>query len=241
MGDILINMSDYIKAYWWTGAGNKNFGDVLGPELIKHFTGKQVEFSSPENSDIVTVGSISEHLPDGYSGTIAGIGMARRSTRKDFSRANVLAVRGAHTLSRINFRGKVVLGDPGLIATDLVKDLNKEKKYEYGIISHYSDSTAYLYKDSFYIDIRDPIEKVIKEAAQCKAIVTSSLHGLILADALRLPRLWKKYARTQGNGFKFLDYGTSIEQAIRPNIWMTANWYTIREKQEQLREIFTCL
>lgn len=234
-------MSNYIKMYWWTGANNKNFGDILGPALVNHFTKKEVVFAKPSDSELITIGSIAEHIPDNYKGTLAGIGMARRSTRKDFSSANVVAVRGKHTLKRINVSTEPVLADPGLIATDLVSDLSQEKRYKYGIISHYSDRTPYIFNNSIYIDICSPLEEVIAKAAECEAIIASSLHGLILADALGLPRMWKKYERTQGNGFKFLDYGTSINQDIKPNVWMTANRSIIRQKQDQLREIFECL
>lgn len=234
-------MSDFIEMYWWRGAGNKNFGDVLGPALVNHFTKKEIIFAEPEHSSLVTIGSISEHLPNGYEGTLAGIGMARSKTRKNFANADVLAVRGRLTLDRINTTQEPILADPGLIAIDLVKDLNLEKRYDCGIISHYSDHTRYSFSNSININILSPIEDVIMQAAQCKNIISSSLHGIVLADALGVPRMWKKYNRVQGNGFKFEDYASSIGGILRPNVWKLANRYVVKQKQDQLREIFSCL
>jgi pyruvyltransferase len=233
-------MKSLYNLYWWRGAWNSNFGDVLGPAIFKHFTGQDYVESEAADSNLVLIGSIAEHLPEGYEGTIAGIGMARGSTRKDFSKAKVLAVRGELTLKRINIDSTPLLADPGLIATDLVNNL-PDRQYKIGVIPHYSDKTLKAPKGGLLINLLDPIEKVIMDAASCESIVTSSLHGLILADALGVPRMWKKYSRVQGGGFKFYDYSTSISEKIAPDVWITANKDTIKYKQDKLREMLSCL
>jgi hypothetical protein len=140
----------------------------------------------------------------------------------------------------------VVVNDLGLKHTSdvMVSTINgsvKTKRYGCGIISHYSDHTRYSVSNSININILSPIEDVIMQAAQCKNIISSSLHGIVLADALGVPRMWKKYNRVQGNGFKFEDYASSIGGILRPNVWKLANQYVVKQKQDQLREIFSCL
>jgi len=228
------------SVYWWRGAGNKNFGDVLGPELVTKLSNHDVTWAPAEESELVVIGSIMEHLPKGYDGTVAGIGVAHRKTKKNLANANVLALRGMLSWEASGIRNVPLLADPGLVAIDLIKEM-PEKQHQVGIISHYSDSSIKAGPNDFVIDIQSPIEDVVTNAAKCEKIVTSSLHGLILADALGLPRMWKKYSRVQGGGYKFHDYASSLDQRIRPGVWTTAPERIVKEKQEALREMFSCL
>jgi pyruvyltransferase len=228
------------SVYWWRGAGNKNFGDVLGPELVTKFSKYNAVWAPAAESELVVIGSILEHLPKDYEGTVAGIGVAHRKTKKSLASANVLALRGMLSWEASGIKDVPLLADPGLIATDLIKEM-PEKQYGVGIISHYSDSGLQAGPNDFIIDIRSPIEEVIINAAKCEKIITSSLHGLILADALGLPRMWKKYSRVQGHGYKFHDYSSSLGQRIRSNTWDKAPERIVKEKQESLREMFSCL
>jgi pyruvyltransferase len=228
------------KLYWWQGKNNQNFGDALAPKLLKYFTGNKVVFSNAEESEIALIGSIAEHLPESYSGTIAGIGMINNKTFKDFSKANVLALRGSLTLERTNIKNNILLADPGLIAIDLIDTFIK-KEYKVGVIAHYVDKDLIARDDELVINVFDPIEKVLHDIASCESIISSSLHGIIVADSLGIPRMWKENKKIIGNGFKFYDYASSIGQDLTPNVWITANPNTILNKQNRLREMMLCL
>ncbi len=58
----------------------------------------------------------------------------------------------------------------------------------------------------------DPIT-VLKEISSSKRIVTSSLHGMICADAFRIPRRVEACPALESEGglFKFHDYSSSIK------------------------------
>lgn len=226
-----------MKTYWSKCAYNKNFGDQLGPYLIKKYTGHEAQWVPAAESKIVVVGSIAEHLPPNYSGVIAGIGLGNKTTKKDFSKANVLALRGPLTDLRVATEQIPVLADPGLLAADFAEQ--QEKEHSVGVILHYADRWNSI--SGHQIKITDPIETVINEAAKCKQIVTSSLHGLILADSLGLPRKWVRYPRIQGEGFKFYDYSLSLGMHIKPNEWMVAPQKLVETKKRQLREMLQCL
>ena len=52
----------------------------------------------------------------------------------------------------------------------------------------------------------NPWENVIDSIVSCKAVVSSSLHGLICSDAYSIPNLWLDEFKLQKGDFKFKDY-----------------------------------
>jgi pyruvyltransferase len=47
----------------------------------------------------------------------------------------------------------------------------------------------------------------LQKTVECEAVVSSSLHGLIFAEALKIPNLWIKLSdKVLGEGFKFRDW-----------------------------------
>jgi pyruvyltransferase len=86
-----------------------------------------------------------------------------------------------------------------------------------GIIPHFRDQGDRLLRrfqfkeDVRVIDILGDIEETVDAVASCEAIVSSSLHGLIMAHAYGVPAAWIQLGdRVKGDGFKFRDYLRSI-------------------------------
>lgn len=230
-----------MKIYHSTCAYNKNFGDILGPYIIEKLYNKKTTHTIAEESEAVIIGSILEHLPKQYKGIVAGIGAARKTTIKDLTKAKIIALRGELTLkNNVKTNQKnIILADPGLLAPKIVNIENIKKEYKTGLILHYADRNNKPKKHQHIIDITSGIENIIVEAAKCEKIETSSLHGLILADSLKIERKWLLYDNVQGAGYKFLDYSTSIKTNIEPNKWLKADEIIIEEKQQQLIEAFS--
>lgn len=68
-------------------------------------------------------------------------------------------------------------------------------------------------KDVLFINVRDSVKKVIMKINQCDAILSSSLHGLIIADAYGIPNIRIVSRITMPTPFydyKFKDYYTSL-------------------------------
>lgn len=202
-----------------------NFGDMLNPYLIEMLSGQKVE-ALPVNrmmeAQIICCGSILDAVPDDYRGYIWGTGFMWAHTQKEFPYAKLLAVRGAETAERIlRSFDDVALGDPGIIISLMDKFKGIEKKYEIGIVPHYVDRANedvrwVIDHGAKYISVFDNVEKVICRIAQCEKITSSSLHGLVIADALGVRNTYVKYSdKVAGKGFKFDDYKTTSIDTLK--------------------------
>jgi hypothetical protein len=61
------------------------------------------------------------------------------------------------------------------------------------------------------VNVQQPVEAVIDAIASCEFVVSSSLHGLIVAHAYRRPALWVEFADPLlGDRSKFHDYFASL-------------------------------
>lgn len=207
-----------ILVHW--GRGLNNFGDCLSPEILRHYGLTPVYVSSLNKSKIILAGSILQWVDISYNGVIIGTGGDKM--KYDFPNATIYAVRGELTL--LNFpeekRSKIALGDPGLLMP-LVYPEPIKKKYRLGIIPHFVDNEEefiLLWKDKFgneaeIINVLDSPKSVIRKIKQCEHIVSSSLHGLIIADAYHIPTLRFVNRRTMPGHFydyKFEDYASSL-------------------------------
>lgn len=231
-----------MRIYYWNI--KKNFGDLLTPLLIKRFTRLPSEWSEPMDAELVMVGSILEHLPAGWDGIIAGAGKLHEKTKIKFPNARILALRGPLTAKGV--RGDFVLADPGLLADELVKI--EDKKYNLGIVPHWTDDKLEYdprfqkYNPHIIRPTDDPL-KAITQIAQCKKIISSSLHGIVLADAFGIPRRIEIAPRMlshpyqEGGIFKWLDYSASLGIKFEPGVLKEVNRNTIQDKQFQLFDV----
>lgn len=145
---------------------------------------------------------------------------------------DVRAVRGKRTAELLKKAGfavgdDVVLGDPGLIYPKVFDIKAGEAVYDLGIIPHMSDTpSGAAIKEVFekvglkvkLISVEDDVREVVEEIASCRAILSSSLHGLILADALGIVnrQLLMSYYSIPGDQFflKFKDYYSAYDREL---------------------------
>ncbi len=143
------------------------------------------------------------------------------------SHLRIASVRGRLSKERIEeILGKPIecsLGDGGLLAADLLSE-KPGKKYSLGIIPHQREKEEPEYAmlqekipGSTIIDVSMEPMEALKKIAECSCIVSSSLHGLIIADSFGIPNqrviLTDKLA---GDGFKFDDYYSSFSCSPEP-------------------------
>lgn len=177
----------------------------------------------PFEKNLLAVGSILAR--SNKRSSIWGCGFM--SEKEDFNGGEIFALRGSCSLNRINdiFKKKnkkalndkdVVLADPGLLLPLIFRPIiNKE--YTVGIIPHFSEyeffKTNFSKKFHIICLMSNDIEAVTKEILSCHYILSTSLHGIIVAHAYNIPALWMEYSGLEKgtNGFKFLDYFSSVK------------------------------
>jgi pyruvyltransferase len=236
--------------YWWKGT--PNFGDLLAPLLLERYAGIKAEWAPVCGADIVSVGSILEHIPPEWEGYILGSGKLYEDSRLHLhtGTATILGVRGPLTARQCP-PGTQMLGDPGLLAADLIDDPEPEKTYDLGIVPHWSDThlatdKRFFSKDWFTQIInpaQDPLT-VIREISRCQKIVTSSLHGMIIADSFGIPRRFEPargWSNAQGGMFKFKDYLASIGAPWVVGEQTTVSRLRVEDRKYELMDSYDAL
>ncbi len=204
----------------------RNFGDVLNSELIRLITGNEPNivnnsFINPDNEDIyMVIGSVI-----GWSTKetiIWGTGKMSDTDATMFKEKpkKILAVRGKLTreeLIKRGFKCPKVYGDPALLMPKFYKP-RMDKKYDLSIIPHHIDRELIpvlkkQFKKTHFIDITGDIYQVIDEICASQRVMSSALHGLIMADAYGIPNIWIQLSeKVLGRGFKFRDYFSSVNR-----------------------------
>ena len=136
-------------------------------------------------------------------------------------RGKIYALRGKETKRKLIEQGiklgDIPLGDPALLLPLWLQAKNQPQN-ELGIIPHWKETDYFIdllkskgLNKIKLIDLRtDNIQKVVDEINSCKYILSTSLHGIIVAHAYNIPALWIKYGYIDTDGFKFKDYFSSV-------------------------------
>lgn len=200
-----------------------NVGDQINPYIISRLSGKKChQVRSRLLKHAVCLGSMF-HMANCKS-VIWGTGIISDGPNfKNRTKCHsVKAVRGRLTEKILIENGiispeSVILGDPGLLMPIYYLP-NIHKKMKVGIIPHYIDSNSQYLKginSIMIIDVKQSPERFIDDILQCEFIVSSSLHGLILADSYGVPNKWVSFSdKITGGFFKFHDYYSTTN---RPN------------------------
>jgi pyruvyltransferase len=227
------------KAYWLDT--RLNWGDVFTPFLFKEAFGIEVEHAylneefTQTDAELFSCGSLIDRIPDGFSGHVLGSGIGLEETRRDLRNVKTpLLLRGPLTAERCQYQQTVRFGDPGLLASMFV-DPGAYKAYRFGIVPHYVDKKhqeidAWVQRGALQIDIEAEIRSVINAVAHCEMIVSSSLHGLVIADSLGIPSAYVKLGRLEGNEFKFHDYYRAYGETCIPCRSITEGFHSCRSR-----------
>lgn len=95
----------------------------------------------------------------------------------------------------------------------LYQPTGTEKRSRVGVVPHYVDGGAPWVKAAAtrdevrVISVLSSTEAFVDQLVACDVIVSSSLHGIIAAEAYGVPALWVEFSEhVAGAGFKFHDY-----------------------------------
>lgn len=235
---ILPNSYSYeiegLPLFYWKKKGNENFGDYISLKLVERIVGGQVTVAGNKESQtkLLAIGSILILANDGD--VIWGTGMnAKRLDLKNykFSNLDVRAVRGPKTrnflMKNFNIYCPEVYGDPALLFPYFFPELQKKEnpQYDYIIIPHYSEEA--MFPKSLYPNVVYPTEPwrdVIRKILNSRFVISSSLHGLIIADAYGIPSRYLRITNHEplfkyedyylGTNRSSFNYATSVQEAL---------------------------
>jgi len=214
-----------VAVYWYDRG--VNFGDLITPYLFKKY-GLNPLWVKPAFANVLSTGSILEHVKTPYSGLVWGSGFIDDEIPLPmFESANVQAVRGKLTLKKLGASGStVVLGDPGLLCSQFVS-LPKVKKWKVGVVPHFVDAESEVIENLknkhggqlCVVDVMRAPELVWNDLANCEVILSSSLHGLVCSDSLEIPTCWITLSdNVVGAGYKFRDYYSAFDEIVETQL-----------------------
>jgi len=196
-----------------------NFGDYLSYQLVSWLASSRVLLADQsESGKLLAIGSILWSLQD--DDVIWGSGAHRPGQIPRRSNVRCLAVRGPLTLQELR-RANVVSADcrplffdPGVLVSLLFPGLKTLSSVpgKTLVIPHYSDlATVHqmVSKLDLPVDVVNPFRRPIRIAemiTRSERVISSSLHGLIFADALGIPAIPLRLDGNKEPPFKYEDY-----------------------------------
>ena len=198
-----------------------NFGDILNKYLVEKLSGKTVyqirswHYNKPH---YFVIGSILQDV--NKHSIVWGSGFISEDSKCNEFPKTVSSVRGPLSRKMLQNQGidcPEIYGDPALLMPKIYNPGHIDKKYELGVIAHYVDKDSFWIKNNNlrgikFIDIQTKnFTSFIDQINECKKIISSSLHGIIISDAYGVPSLWVEFSKkVYGDGFKFRDYFASV-------------------------------
>lgn len=201
----------------------KNSGDMFNVDYIyEKYNKKITKYTFGPKNHYLFCGSILGRS-NKYS-TIIGAGfISKQQAESNIYFKDVVGVRGKLTAQHLLDKNKNLnisfLGDPGLLAREIVKPRDNDIKSKgiIGVIPHFIDYDyiSEILKNENHIkiiDIKSDFKKVCSSILECDVILSSSLHGLIFSDSMNVPNVWVTFGNNIiGGDFKFMDYYSVME------------------------------
>lgn len=221
-----LSINKYGKIY------HSNWGDDINFFFLEEITDRQVLMLHEciiakcfKRKNYVIIGSTIDMLVNRGS-IIWGAGLITEHPKDLIYPRKICAVRGPKTRNILLAKGfdcPAIYGDPALLLPLYYKP-KCQKVYQLGIIPHYSDilyvSENLLREQGVHI-IRVQGYKdwyqFIDDINKCECVVSSSLHGLIVAEAYNVPNHWIEFKEScSRERFKYDDFYMSIGKIESP-------------------------
>lgn len=213
-----------------------NMGDILNEMIIENLFGFKVKKHTPLTSELSAIGSglglftlygglrcqLKQRIygllfPSVYIWGTGFINYKEKDSPFYRKKIRFAAVRGQLSKKRVEtIIGKkldIPTGDAGILSSYLIPTPSL-KRHKVGIISHFREQDDPIWKEllnyydnSIFIDVLQHPSIVIRQIAECEYVISSSLHGLIIADSFNIPNIHIVVTdKLLGDGFKFDDY-----------------------------------
>ena len=206
-----------MNCYWWNR--NNNCGDLCAPIVYEYFSGKNAVYSD-HGPRYLIIGSILHKADDGD--VIWGIGA--KDSRHISRNLTFHMVRGPLTRKVLLDQGyKVpqIYADPAIFIPSILK-IEKDPIVDFGVVPHFMDYDLAKNLGLNPIDILSGVRKVVLEMSKCKLIYSSSLHGIILSEAMGIPAVYVEFQKNRSR-FKYYDYQLGTGRQIKDPIDWTSS------------------
>lgn len=222
-----------------------NIGDSLSPVIVNWMLkqkGIDGEKKLSRTKHLLAVGSVVGR--GRFDASIWGSGILKERSKWIIERQHlyrkyeICAVRGPVTRKAFLDAGyscAEIYGDPAILMPEIYKTTVNEKRYDFSLILHHrteiadqADESNYQFVVPSYIHTIDPktddYKFFIDEIVSSKYVISSSLHGIILAESYHVPAIFLNWGM-EDQTVKFEDwylstnrkmkYASSLEEALR--------------------------
>lgn len=226
-------LSDNVNLFYWKpSSGSENLGDYLSKVVVTHFMPEQTD-SIPQKKvkTLLGIGSILGFRCQ--NAIVWGSGIMYEHTifqdRLRYSHLDIRAVRGPKTRQQLLNIGKdcpEIYGDPAILMPLIFQPQNVTKKYPASVILHHTtripEFPYHLGCNPINVMTND-YETFITQILESSLVISSSLHGIILAEAYGVPavllsapnqRLFKFEDWYHSTGRYDIVVANSIEEAL---------------------------
>ena len=199
-----------IRAHYFKS--KNNFGDQLVGPIIKRLCGEEVRWvGSTVEGKLLCIGSEITRGVMRKNDVVWGYGGKQLKQMVVPEGTKILATRGKKTAALLQDTEVSVFGDPALLMPKVYKAPKRTEEYNIGIIPHFTDAkyfTRIRHPKAKMFNILDDKYKIINDMHKCKVILSTSLHGCIVAEAYGIPVVWikPKGSIVGGLEFKWNDY-----------------------------------
>lgn len=200
---LLLNFTNTAKRnkvnlnYW---IESDNLGDTLTPIVVNYLLKMKNIDPNKKVHGIKHLYAVGSVITQGMQDcTIWGSGIlnAQLGYRLKGRKLDIRSVRGPFTRTYLHdygFKCPAIYGDPAIFMSQIYLPQAIKKKYKYGIVMHMDQIISIPKRDdTLVIDICTANYKdFINQVVSCEVIISSSLHGIILAETYEVPAILLK-------------------------------------------------
>jgi succinoglycan biosynthesis protein ExoV len=205
--------------YAWRGT-TSNFGDelntILWPRLLPGF------FDTDAAIRFVGIGSVLDRRhPNEALKLVAGAGYGGYEGKPRLDKNWIIHwVRGPQTAATLGLPASLALGDPAVLVPSVHRiDAASGPPSEVGFMPHFESAARGAWQQAAalaginFIDPRDPPLDVLAAIRRCKLLLSEAMHGVIVADACRVPWVaMRPLARI--HRAKWLDWAATLDLRV---------------------------
>jgi hypothetical protein len=225
-----------LSAYWSWGR-IRNAGDDMMPYVTGSVFGRGAVRVSLSDLHILGIGSILAHANE--RSLVWGSGMRNKYDKTAVARPEqIRAVRGKSTADILTREGllkhDVPLGDPGIFAEEIASHYGLRRTADgkrICVVPHYYFASHPFFQklwQSNEVAVLEPFDNSLRffqTILDADVVISQSLHGLIIAEALGKPNLWIAIDNDENWDFKFYDwFSTTLAPKTTPVSFRDADW-----------------